>query len=309
MPKPDTVHSRNEKTANYIGRFAPSPTGPLHFGSLLAALASFLDARANNGSWLVRIEDLDPPREAAGSAALILQQLRDLGLYWDGDILYQSSRLGAYEVILNQLQERRLCFPCDCTRAQIKAMGNVYDGCCRQRLSVPGNAYAIRVKVDAIDFDIAFDDRIQGHYQQNLGKKVGDFVIRRKDRLFAYQLAVVADDQRQNITHIIRGFDLIDSTPRQIYLQQVLNYSQITYGHVPVMVDKQGQKLSKQAFAASIETDNAAGLIYQALTILGQSPPTAFDKESPQQLLQWAIENWDIQAVPKLANIQQEPPP
>ncbi len=307
MPKPTTAHVENEETTTYVGRFAPSPTGSLHFGSLLAALASFLDARANNGSWLVRIEDLDPPRESAGSADLILRQLNDLGLHWDGEVLYQSSRLEAYEVVSNQLQERGLCFLCDCTRPQIKAMGNVYDGSCRHRLSAPANEYATRVKVEAID--IAFGDRVQGHYQQNLTKEVGDFIIRRKDKLFAYQLAVVADDQSQNITHIIRGFDLIDSTPRQIYLQQVLNYDQLEYGHVPVIVDERGQKLSKQAFAASIETDKAAGLIYQALAILGQSPPTAFEKESPQQLLQWAIENWDIQAVPKLANIQQVSPP
>ncbi len=301
MPKSTTVHPEKNSASDYIGRFAPSPTGPLHFGSLLAALASFLDARANQGSWLVRIEDLDPPREPAACAGLILQQLTDLGLHWDGGVLYQSTRLEAYELILKQLQAEELCFPCDCTRAQIKAMGNVYDGSCRRRISAPTKDFAVRLKVDAAD--VSFEDLIQGHYVQNLTEDVGDFVIRRKDKLFAYQLAVVADDEMQNITHVIRGYDLIDSTARQIFLQQTLNYSKLEYAHIPIIVDKMGQKLSKQAFAPSIDTDHAASLIYQSLNLLGQSPPTALEKENTQQQLQWAIKNWDLQAVPKLGSL------
>jgi len=253
MSNPSTVNTETEKVVNtnYIGRFAPSPTGPLHFGSLLAALASFLDARANHGLWLVRIEDLDRP--------------------------------------------------------QIKAMGKAYDGSCRHRQTAPAGACAIRVRTESTE--IAFEDLIQGHYQQNVNKEVGDFVVRRKDNLFAYQLAVVADDEWQNITHCVRGFDLIDSTPRQIYLQKLLNYSTPSYAHIPIITDALGQKLSKQAFAPSINTNSSAQLIFQALTVLGQAPPTELKLESPQQQLRWAIGNWDIRRVPKLANIKQESPP
>lgn len=302
MHSPQTLH----KNSGYIGRFAPSPTGPLHFGSLLAAIASYLDARANNGLWLVRMEDLDPPREPAGAGELILQQLRSLGLEWDGDVLHQSSRLEAYEQILQQLHKRNLCYNCDCSRSQVKAMGNVYNGSCRVRCLPTGQESAIRLKTEALD--IAIDDLIQGHYGQNLAREVGDFVIRRKDGLFAYQLAVVIDDELQNISHIIRGFDLIDSTPRQIYLQGLLNFKQPRYGHIPIIVNQQGQKLSKQHFAPAIDTDNALSLIHRALRFLGQAPPEPGQFSDPQALLCWAIENWDIQAVPKLATITGDIP-
>ena len=302
MSNPNTL----PKNSAYIGRFAPSPTGPLHFGSLLAAIASYLDARANNGSWLLRMEDLDPPREPAGAAELILQQLSLLGLQWDGDVLYQSSRLNAYEQILQQLQAKNLCYNCDCTRSQIREMGNVYNGSCRQRSFPVQQEFAVRLKTEAVN--IAIDDLVQGHYEQNIARDVGDFVIRRKDSLFAYQLAVVIDDEFQNITHIIRGYDLIDSTPRQIYLQRLLNFKQPHYGHIPIIVDQQGQKLSKQGFAPAINTDNAPLLIHRALKVLGQSPPAARQFHTPQALLAWATENWDIQAVPKLANIADDIP-
>lgn len=301
MTIPITPLAEKNVATVYIGRFAPSPTGPLHFGSLLAAVASFLDARANRGSWLLRMEDLDPPREQAGAADLILRQLNKLSLHWDGEVLYQSSRLDAYEAILQRLQNEGLCYRCDCTRLQIKAMGNSYDGSCRHRVKPPTAKFAIRVKTDSIN--IGFEDLIQGRYQQPLGNGVGDFVIRRKDKLFAYQLAVVADDERQDITHIIRGFDLIDSTPRQIYLQQVLNYRKIRYGHIPVIVDQFGKKLSKQTFAPSIDTSDASELIYHALEILGLSPPTAMQRECPEHQLLWAIENWTLQTIPKVGSL------
>lgn len=302
MPNPQTA----QESSGYIGRFAPSPSGPLHFGSLLAAIASYLDARANNGNWLLRMEDLDPPREPAGAADLILQQLTSLGLEWDGEVLYQSSRLDAYEESLKQLTEKNLCYSCDCSRQQIREMGNVYNGSCRRRNHPTGQGFAIRLKTQ--DMDIAIDDLVQGHYQQNIARDVGDFVIRRKDGLFAYQLAVVLDDEFQKITHIIRGFDLIDSTPRQIYLQRLLNFKQAHYGHIPIIVNQQGQKLSKQGFAPAINTDNASILIHRALEFLGQSPPENKLFPNRQALLKWAIENWDIQAIPKLANIPDHMP-
>jgi len=280
MQKPTTSQDETEPEPGYIGRFAPSPTGPLHFGSLLAALASFLDARANKGKWLVRVEDLDPPREPDGSADLILQQLLDLGMSWDDEVLYQSSRLDAYEEIMAKLQDKGLCYPCDCTRGQIRDMGLVYNGSCRERISPPEKPYALRLKTDAVE--IGFDDEIQGHFAQQIEADVGDFVIRRKDELFAYQLAVVVDDEFQNITHVVRGWDLLDSTPRQIYLQRILDYQEMHYAHIPIIVDEKGQKLSKQAFAPSIETDRASDAIYKALTFLGQAPGPEIAHERPK---------------------------
>jgi len=301
MRKPTTSQHETQTRLDYIGRFAPSPTGPLHFGSLLAALASYLDARANQGKWLMRVEDLDPPREPAGSADLILQQLQDLGMDWDDEVLYQSSRLDAYEEAMDKLQDKGLCYPCDCTRPQIKEMGVVYNGSCRERSMPPEKPYALRVKTDARE--IGFDDEIQGHYAQQLEIDTGDFVIRRKDELFAYQLAVVVDDEFQNITHVVRGWDLLDSTPRQIYLQAALNCQEVSYAHIPIIVDEKGQKLSKQAFAPSIETDRASEAIYKALTILGQAPPPGLAKENPKAQLQWAIGSWNIQAIAKVGSL------
>jgi glutamyl-Q tRNA(Asp) synthetase len=301
MQKPTISQVDSKPRTGYIGRFAPSPTGPLHFGSLLAALASYLDARANQGKWLLRVEDLDPPREPAGSAELILRQLQEFGMDWDDEVLYQSSRLDAYEEVMDQLQDKGLCYPCDCTRPQIREMGLVYNGSCRKRSTPPEMPYALRLKIDALK--LGFDDEIQGHFAQKLEGEVGDFVIRRKDKLFAYQLAVVVDDEFQNITHVVRGWDLLDSTPRQIYLQRVLDYQEMSYAHIPIIVDEKGQKLSKQSFAPSIETDKASQAIYKALTFLGQAPPLEIEKESPESQLQWAIGSWDSQEVAKVDSL------
>jgi len=288
----------------YIGRFAPSPTGSLHFGSLIAAVASYLDARANSGRWLVRMEDLDPPREPPDAAEQILSQLQQLGFRWDDDVLYQSTRLEIYGMVLQQLQDQGHCYCCDCTRSQIRAMGSVYNGSCRHRSTPPQSEFAIRLKTESVT--ITIDDLVQGRYQQNIREQTGDFVICRKDKLFAYQLAVVIDDEFQGISHIIRGFDLIDSAPRQIYLQRLLHYQTPTYGHVPIIIDEQGKKLSKQQFAAPIDVENAAQLIHQCLMFLGQAPPESNKHTDSSSQLQWGIENWDIQAIPKLANIPQD---
>ena len=295
MCKPDS---------GYVGRFAPSPTGPLHFGSVIAAVASYIDARANQGRWLVRMEDLDPPREAPGAAEQILKQLTQLGLAWDDEVLYQSQRLENYASALLKLQDAGLCFRCDCTRSKIKSSGSIYDGSCRHRASPPEHGYAVRIKTEATL--IEFQDLIQGEYRQNIGTDIGDFVIRRKDQLFAYQLAVVVDDEYQGITHVVRGFDLLDSTPRQIYLQQLLNYSSPTYGHIPAIVNASGDKLSKQSFAPSADAENASHLIFQCLALLGQAPPADLLNSDPDSQLRWGIEHWDIQAVPKLAKLPQE---
>jgi len=223
-------------------------------------------------------------------------------MHWDGEVLYQSSRLDAYAQALGSLQEQGLCYPCDCTRGQIRAMGNVYDGSCRNRVIPPKKPYAIRLKTDTTP--IGFVDIIQGRFSQQLEDDVGDFALMRKDELFAYQLAVVIDDEYQNITHIVRGWDLLNSTPRQIYLQKCLGYKQQKYAHIPIIVDELGQKLSKQAFAPSIETDKATEALFLALQLLGQAPPREIKHENPGSLLDWAVLNWDIHSVPKVANIE-----
>mgnify|MGYP001161148980 FL=1 len=299
-----SVPSQINSTQTYIGRFAPSPTGPLHLGSLITAFASYIDAKANKGLWLVRIEDLDPPREPPKAADEILIQLKHFGLEWDGKVLYQSTRSTFYQEALSLLIERGLCFKCDCTRPRVKAMGSVYDGSCRERSVSSENEFAIRLKTESIE--IGFKDLIQGNFQQNIRKEVGDFIILRKDKLFAYQLAVVVDDAFQGITNIIRGVDLLDSTPRQIYQQRVLGYAAPQYGHIPIVVNKQGLKLSKQNFAEPVNTHNSSELVHLLLQLLGQSPPNNNQSKEPRFQLQWAIENWDIQAVPKLANISQD---
>ncbi|MDA0688954.1 MAG: tRNA glutamyl-Q(34) synthetase GluQRS [Proteobacteria bacterium] len=286
---------------NYIGRFAPSPTGPLHFGSLLAALASYLDARSSNGTWLLRMEDLDPPREPAGTDQIILDQLQALELSWDGEVLYQSSRLPAYEECLQQLTDSGLCFRCDCSRPRIKSLGSVYDGHCRDRDLGETRNSAIRLRVD--NSQIEFCDQIQGAYSQRLIEDVGDFILRRKDGLFAYQLAVVVDDAFQNINRIVRGYDLLDSTPRQIYLQRILGFPTPSYAHIPVVTNEQGQKLSKQHFAEPIDTRNGSEQVLLALKFLGQQPPDSLRGSKLKTILEWAREHWDIQAVPKLANM------
>ena len=291
----------NDNSSNYIGRFAPSPTGPLHFGSLLAALASFLDARSNNGKWLLRMEDLDPPREPPGTDQIILNQLQDLGFDWDGEVLYQSTRLAAYQEALDQLADMNLCFRCDCTRPRIKALGSVYDGHCRTRKLDEATRSAIRLRVD--ERHIQFEDQIQGTYSQHLHDDVGDFILRRKDGLFAYQLAVVVDDAFQDINCIVRGYDLLDSTPRQIYLQQLLGFPTPRYAHIPVVTNEQGHKLSKQHFAEAVDTSSASEQLLLALQFLKQDPPTSLKDTSPDTILTWAVEAWDIQAVPKLANM------
>ncbi len=285
---------RNQAPACYVGRFAPSPTGPLHLGSLTAALASYLDARAAGGLWLLRMEDLDPPREPPGAAAEILRQLEAFGLHWDGAVLYQSARLSAYEEILRGLLTRGLCYPCVCSRRQVRAMGAVYDGRCRGRRPVETEPAALRLRADT--GTIGFRDGIQGWFEQHLRREVGDFVVRRKDGLFAYQLAVVADDSHQGVNRIVRGSDLLDSTPRQLYLQSLLGYPRPSYAHVPVLLNERGQKLSKQHFAAPVDARNPAPQLRRALGLLNHPPPSGPDGAA--ELLVWAVSNWDILRVP-----------
>ena len=239
----------------YIGRFAPSPTGLLHIGSLLTALASYADARAHGGRWLVRMEDLDPPREMAGAADDILRTLEAFGFEWDGGVAYQSRRYDLYHEALGRLKAKGLVYPCDCSRkdwqavARAGADGFVYNGCCAgldpQRALHKTPAWRVRVP----DEIIGFDDAVVGHYAQNLAHDIGDFVLLRADGFWAYQLAVVADDAAQGITHIVRGQDLLVSTPRQLWLQRALDTPEPHYAHLPLLVNGAGQKWSKQTLA------------------------------------------------------------
>ncbi|MGV3590424.1 MAG: tRNA glutamyl-Q(34) synthetase GluQRS [Gammaproteobacteria bacterium] len=299
MVLPDKAAS--QQSSSYRGRFAPSPTGPLHAGSLLAALASYLDARACGGRWLLRIEDLDPPRESHEAAADILRTLELLGLTWDESVVYQSQRTAAYEAALAQLDTHALLYACNCSRLKLSGL-SVYPGWCRDHHIVRGSATALRCRVP--DTTIAFTDRLQGIFSQQLARDVGDFVVRRRDGLFAYQLAVVIDDAWQGITDIVRGIDLLDSTPRQIYLQQQLGVATPRYAHVPVIVNAEGQKLGKQQFAAPVDATRPADVLYRTLQRLRQEPDPALAQAAPHDILAWAIAHWQPQ---KLAGIRAIP--
>lgn len=294
-----------------IGRFAPSPTGPLHFGSLLAALASYLEAKTQDGLWLVRMEDLDKPREVAGAANHILNTLEKFGLEWDGEVVYQSQRSALYQEALNQIKAKSLIYQCSCSRKEIADSYNqkpaehgidglIYPGTCRDKSST-FKPYAERIKVK--DQNISFNDAIQGKIDQNLANQIGDFVLKRADGLFAYQLAVVVDDYLQGVTHVVRGADLLDSTPRQIYLQQVLGYSTPKYAHIPVASNQAGEKLSKQTLATPIDANNAPNLLINALDFLGQTPPQDLSNYKAQEILAWAMQHWALDKIPKQRSI------
>ena len=296
------------KPSAYIGRFAPSPTGPLHFGSLVCALASYLDARHHQGQWLVRIEDIDPPREIPGSTTTILKQLESHGLLWDGDLLYQSQRSDAYNAALAQLQTSGLTYSCDCNRQRVAQLGGIYDGHCRQRQVDTVSATRLRLPEDNQDSTIAFDDLIMGDYRQSLVNEVGDFVIKRRDGLFSYQLAVAVDDRFQNISHIIRGADLLSSTARQLYLQRCLGSSAeqvaaLQLGHLPLAVNREGQKLSKQNHAPALLPGDELNNLWLALHWLQQTPPVELQTEPKETLLSWATANWSINSIPKTEEI------
>ena len=287
---------------SYIGRFAPSPTGPLHFGSLLAALASFLDARAHQGEWLLRIEDLDPPREQAGVKDQFPDILEAFGLYWDGELSFQSERLDHYQDALQQLISQHHAYYCNCSRKQIieRCDNIVYDRHCLNNPPKDQQGCAVRVK--SMDSLISFRDMIQGPMAYNLNS-TGDFVVFRRDGLFAYQLAVVVDDYLQGITHVVRGSDLLDETARQIHLQQLLGYPTPSYAHIPVATNDQGQKLSKQTFAKALNLADPEQELLKALHFLNLQPPKDLSSKSRHEILNWAIEEWDINKLPKTMGI------
>lgn len=294
--------------SNYRGRFAPSPTGPLHFGSLVAAIGSYLDAKHHQGKWLVRIEDLDTPRTIKGAADDILNTLEAYGLHWDEVIVYQSQRSSAYADAFHRLKDAGAVYPCACSRKEIadsairRGEELVYPGTCRSGIAPSKTARAWRVRVN--DTTINFTDRLQGKITQDLAKDAGDFVVLRADGLFAYQLAVVVDDTAQGITHVVRGADLLYSTQRQIYLQQLLGLTTLNYMHLPVVLNAQGEKLSKQTLAQPVEKYNAVSTLFDALVFLRQNPPAELRHTNAKEILSWSVVNWQPE---QLKNVRRIP--
>lgn len=288
---------------DYRGRFAPSPTGALHFGSLIAAVGSYLEAKSHNGEWLVRIENLDKPREIPAASHEIFRALEILGMEWDHEVIYQDQRKDTYENILTILNKRGLTYSCTCTRKEIAdssitgISGQIYAGTCRNNVQNKDRPGAVRIKTD--NNIIEFEDSLHGLISQRLESETGDFILRRSDGIYAYQLAVVADDATQGITNVVRGADLLDSTPRQIYLQKLLGYSTPTYMHLPVAVNNQGEKLSKQTKAALLDISNPVKQLVEAVNFLDQEPPIELLGNNVSSFWKWAIENWHPEKIHK----------
>lgn len=291
--------------AIYRGRFAPTPSGPLHFGSLVAALGSYLEARSRGGEWLLRMEDVDGPRTVPGAAAEILRTLEAFGFQWDGPVLYQSQRLDAYGLALERLVAAGLAYPCACSRKEVQAAGGGlsvdgaprYDGHCRRGLAPGRRPRAWRLAVPERYYGI--QDGLLGDLGHDLGQAVGDFVLRRADGQYAYQLAVVVDDGFQGINQVVRGADLVASTPRQLYLQDCLGLPRPAYVHLPVVTNVQGEKLSKQTRARGLDPSRPLPALWQAWAFLGQLPPEGAG-DSLADFWAWSLAHWDLGRVPAL---------
>jgi glutamyl-Q tRNA(Asp) synthetase len=273
----------------YIGRFAPSPSGDLHLGSLFTAVASYLDARSHGGTWLLRIEDLDAPREIEGAATRIVDTLGVFGFEWQEPVLRQSAKVEIYRNIINELDRRELIYRCRCSRRDLREEER-YPGTCRERhwgADVPG---ALRLRVEPAMID--FTDTLQGAFRQDVAQSVGDFIVQRRDRIIAYALAVVVDDAAQGVTHVVRGADLLDSTPRQIYLQRLLQLPTPVYAHVPVLVEADGAKLAKSRRSIALEPRSAARQLCAVLALLGLRAPTNLCTAGMREIWNWALEHW-----------------
>jgi glutamyl-Q tRNA(Asp) synthetase len=294
--------------APYCGRYAPTPSGPLHFGSIVAAVASYADARANGGTWLVRIDDIDTPRVVPGAADDILRTLEALGMRWDRNPVYQSRRKAAYHATLHALREDDHVYPCRCSRREIADSavrgieGHIYPGTCRGGCAARARAWRYDTRGDAI----AFDDAIQGRVTQDVEREIGDFVVYRADGVYAYHLAAAVDDAEQGVTHVVRGADLLVSTPRQIVLQRALGFPTPSYAHVPVAVNAQGEKLSKQTRAAPVLRERAAHALAAALVYLGQPLPDGVDIDVAS-LWKWTLAHWRLDRVPRVRSIFIDP--
>ena len=290
----------NRPPTQYRGRFAPSPSGFLHFGSLIAALASYLDAKKNNGVWFVRIEDIDPPREKDGASDHILKTLDAFGLHWDGSVLYQSQQSDLYREVLNDLSHQSLSYYCQCSRADVKQAGGIYQGHCRHLAHQNNNTATRVINNHPVSF---YTDLVQGNVHCNLALAQEDFILVRKEGLFAYQLAVVVDDIAQDINHVIRGYDLVEPTARQLSLFTLLKKNAPQYGHVPLAITDDGYKLSKQNRAPAINIDMPQPALIAALAFLGQLPPPDLINSTVNEIINWAITNWSISQVPQQKKI------
>lgn len=291
----------------YVGRFAPSPTGPLHFGSLLAAVASYLEARRHGGRWLVRIDDIDPPREQPGASDSIVAVLERYGFEWHGDVIYQSRSDREQRAAVEQLVAEGQAYRCGCSRRDLEGapsgpLGRIYPGTCRGGCEATETA----IRVLTSDAPVTFVDGLQGPQSLALESESGDFVILRRDGLVAYQLAVVVDDHLQGVTDIVRGVDLMPSTPRQIWLQRLLGFRTPNYSHIPVIVNEDGSKLSKLTGAAPLPYDEPAATLVRALRILRQAPPGNLQTASVDSIWQWALENWDINSLSGHLQVRDE---
>lgn len=284
----------------YIGRFAPSPSGPLHFGSLIAALGSYLQAKRHQGSWLLRIEDLDPPREVLGAADDILFTLDAFGLHWDGPVVYQSQRWDAYQAVLDQWASLDLTYYCHCSRKSIAESGGFYTGHCRGLNLSPAQA-ATRLVMENPVYD--FHDQLQGRVKIPRALAEEDFIVRRRDGFYAYNLAVVLDDAAAGITEVVRGADLLEPTGRQISLYQTLKAPIPSWLHLP-LANVAGNKLSKQNHAPALDLNQAGRQLCQALVFLGQAPPAALAQGSVDEVLDWAIRHWQLSQVPNTTQIE-----
>lgn len=299
-------------TGPVIGRFAPSPTGPLHFGSLVAAVGSYCLARRSGGRWLLRIEDLDTPRVVSGAAEEIQRTLERLGLIWDGEILYQSRRIHRYEMALERLRQQGLIFPCGCSRREILASaphageeGPIYPGTCRAGLNEGKHSRSLRLRVP--EKQICFVDGVFGRREQCLKSAVGDFVLKRADGVFAYQLAVVVDDAESGINQIVRGEDLLSSTPRQIYLQACLGYQIPAYVHLPLVLTPDGEKVSKRHGAlGAMAGMEGGGLLWRALRFLGQPVPGELLGAPAAEVLAWGTGHFALDKVPQASALHGE---
>jgi glutamyl-Q tRNA(Asp) synthetase len=270
-------------------------------GSLYAAVASYLDARAHRGRWLLRIEDLDRPREVAGSAAGIVRTLQEFGFRWDGELVRQSDRSELYGAALHSLQARGLTFECSCSRLQLEDESR-YPGACRTRPQSAGVPTATRLRVEP--GLIQFRDRIQGVYRQDVSAAAGDVIVKRRDRIYAYLLAVVVDDAEQGVTHVVRGADLLDNTARQIHLQRCLGLATPEYAHVPVLTEPDDAKLAKSRRSVSLEAQRALPQLLAVFSFLGLRPPRSLDRSTVADAWEWAVAHWDIQRVPKRLNLR-----
>ena len=296
-PRTPPLIEEGDNRMAYVGRFAPSPTGPLHFGSLLTAVATYCDTRRQNGRWLVRIEDTDIPRIYPGSEAHILRCIDAFGFQPDAEIIFQKDRLDIYQTVLEQLHQQDLVYACQCTRKMLGS-NHIYQDTCRN-LKLPFDHQAIRLKVE--DVQVCFEDRLQGQHCSHLKSDLGDFVLKRRDGIINYQLAVVVDDYLQGVTHVVRGADLLDNTERQIYLGGLLGYPRLNYMHLPLAMNNQGQKLSKQNLAQALDVNQAPQLLQQAMHALRQPH---VDLDHPKVMLAQAIEQWDVNLIPHQIELQ-----